>query len=226
MGAGNERQALFDGWSDDYDHTVQDDDGFPFAGYQGTLKTLIRMANAQSTHTILDLGVGTGNLSRLLPTAGDQIWGIDFSNKMLTKAREVLPDSHLLQSDLLNEDWPAVLLQRYDRIISGYTLHEFEDAAKLTILKRLARNHLAPDGLILLADISFADRKAFVQAKHDFRAEWDEDEYYWCAEEMVPALEHAGFEVAYRQTSVCAGIYQCKSVPRKAGKAIFDRWSL
>lgn len=208
----NERQALFDDWSTSYDGAVDGSDGFPFAGYEETLNAVVRWADVQPQHTILDVGIGTGNLSRLLPVAGENIWGLDFSEKMLARAGEVLPDSHLVQADLLTETWSVDLQRSFDRIVSAYTFHEFEDGMKIALLRRMAQVHLTPDGLIVLADISFADRKAFSQAESQYKAAWDEDEYYWCAAEMIPMLEASGFQVDYLQTSVCAGVYKLMCV--------------
>ena len=49
-------------------------------------------------------------------------------------------------------------------------------------------DHLAPDGLILLGDISFPDREALSQVEQRYQAVWDEEETYWCASEMIPKL--------------------------------------
>ncbi len=76
---------------------------------------------------------------------------------MLEKAAEVLPEAHLLQLDLLSVEWPDGIHQPFDRIISGYTFHEFTDKQKLVILKRLVAEHLAEDGVVFIADISFSD---------------------------------------------------------------------
>jgi putative AdoMet-dependent methyltransferase len=211
MNEDNERRDLFDVWSADYDQSVNNSDDFPFAGYQETLSAMVRWAEIQSHYKVLDVGIGTGTLSHLLPIPGEQIWGMDFSQKMLEKASEALPDAHLMQVDLLSETWPLELQQPFDRIVSGYTFHEFNDQTKIALALKLAQHHLAPGGSILLADISFGDQAAFSQNRQHYQDFWDEDEYYWCADRMIPLLERSGFSVAYLQTSFCAGIYRLQT---------------
>lgn len=210
MSENNERQHLFDVWSANYDHSVNDSDAFPFAGYQETLTTLVRWADIQPQYMVLDVGIGTGALSRLLPLAGGQIWGMDFSQKMLDVAGETLHDAHLIQADLLSEVWPEELQMPFDRIVSGYTFHEFDDQTKIDLMLRLAQNHLAPGGSIFLADISFKDKTVFSFVRQRYQEFWDDDEYYWCAAEMIPTLESAGFQVDYQQTSFYAGVYRLR----------------
>ena len=209
MAENQERQALFDRWSAQYDRDVSDGT-FPFMGYDRTLTTLVELGAIENTHSVLDVGIGTGNLAARLPLPPEQIWGLDFSREMLAKAANSLPGSHLFQLDLLTQNWPVEIAQPFDRIVSGYTLHEFPDDTKIAILSRLAREALASDGLILIADISFPDPIIFSAMKDRFVREgsWDEEEYYWCAEEMLARLSDACFKVDYRQISLCSGVYR------------------
>lgn len=161
---------------------------------------------------VLDLGVGTGNLSLYFPVPQEQIWGVDFSEKMLEKARVALPGAHLEQVDLLDRDWLPMMNKPFDRILSAYTFHEFADPDKLALISRLARKSLAPGGLIIIGDISFINLVAFRVAHRHYEGLWDEEEYYWFAEIMLTRLEEAGFVVSYQQISTCAGVYciRCK----------------
>ncbi|MCB2210248.1 class I SAM-dependent methyltransferase [bacterium] len=202
----NEREHLFDRWASYYDDSVTDG-AFPFIGYERTLDALIELADFQPAQRILDLGVGTGNLAKRVPLPAEQIWGADFSTAMLTQAAEALPGSHLHQVDLMADDWPAAIEQPFDRIISGYTFHEFADGDKVRILSRLVEGCLAPEGLILLADIAFTDAAAFEVGHKRFAESWDEEEYYWCAEEMVREISERGFQADFIQTSSCAGVF-------------------
>jgi putative AdoMet-dependent methyltransferase len=208
MAENAKRQALFDRWSMQYDQDVYDGE-FPFIGYDRTLSALSALGEFSDAHHVLDVGIGTGNLAVRLPIPPEQIWGIDFSNEMLSKAAKALPGSHLLQVDLLTKDWPVEIAHPYDRIVSGYTFHEFPDETKVTLLNRLAAELLAPDGKILIADISFPDVTLMEEARTRFVSEgrWDEEEYYWCAETMLAMLSGQGFLADYLQTSPCSGVY-------------------
>ena len=119
------RIALFDGWPEQYDQFTQEDGAFPFDGYENVLDEIARVARAQSGMKNLDLGIGTWNLAAWFVGPGCAIWGIDFSAKMLAKARERPPQAILVQAGLLNA-WPVELDHRFDRIVSAYVLHELD----------------------------------------------------------------------------------------------------
>ncbi|QRN82216.1 class I SAM-dependent methyltransferase [Chloroflexota bacterium] len=203
----NGREALFNHWSQTYQDDVSDGE-FPFIGYEQTLDCLIQAAELQPIHKVLDLGIGTGALGVRLSIPPGQLWGVDFSAAMLDKAAEVLPEAHLLQLDLLSDEWPEEIHQPFNRIISGYTFHEFTDEQKLAVLKSLVADHLADDGVVLIADISFQTQAAFRVGFQRFANQWDDSEFYWCAETMIPQMEVLGLKVQYTQTSDCAGIYK------------------
>lgn len=220
MPENSDREAIFNRWSQSYQEDVSDGK-FPFIGYGQTLDQLIRIADIQQTNLILDLGVGTGALELRLPIPQDQIWGVDFSAAMLARAAGALPKAHLLKADLLSIDWPAEIKQPFDRILSSYTFHEFNSDQKLAILSRLAADCLADDGLILIADISFTIQNDFEAGHLRFADLWDEEEYYWCAETMIPKVKALGLIVNYVQTSDCAGIYK---IQRGADKSIKTKY--
>jgi putative AdoMet-dependent methyltransferase len=201
------RQELFDRWSEYYDQSVLDDMQFPFQGYNSVLSTMVEQAEITADHVVLDVGIGTGNLIRLITLPSEQIWGMDFSDKMLNKARESLPGINLLKIDLLSNDWSEKVMGPFDRILSSYTLHEFHDEIKCSILSKLSEKLSERDSRVIIGDISFPDMASFNKAHQLLKGYWDEDEYYWCAERMIDLLEQQGFYVQYTQVSSCAGVY-------------------
>jgi putative AdoMet-dependent methyltransferase len=206
----NKRQNLFDRWASTYDEDLEGKEAFPFFGYDAVLQSMLTAAELQPGHRVLDVGVGTGNLARRLPIPVDQIWGLDFSAAMLEKARLALPAAHLIQADLVGEDWLAKIEQRFECILSAYTLHEFPDPLKIKILTKLAKNSLKADGAMIIGDISFQHQADYHFVRKKFFDSWDEDEYYWCAEPLAGMLNQAGFSVHYEQISICAGTYQLR----------------
>jgi putative AdoMet-dependent methyltransferase len=106
-----DRVSLFDGWAQHYDRSVQADGDFPFDGYERVLDEVARAARAQPGMAILDLGIGTGNLAARFVSLGCDVWGIDFSAKMLAKVRAKLSQVVLVQAGLLN--LIAVLTESY-----------------------------------------------------------------------------------------------------------------
>jgi putative AdoMet-dependent methyltransferase len=214
MGQTSKRQELFDRWSEYYDRSVLDDMQFPFQGYNTVLSMMIEQADLAPDHVVLDVGIGTGNLTQRIPLPSEQIWGVDFSEKMLEKARESHPGINLLQIDLLSRDWPEKVIGPFDRILSSYTLHEFQDEIKCSILSALSDKLSGADGRVIIGDISFPNQASYSKAHRFLEGRWDEDEYYWCAERMIDLLEGVEFDVEYTQVSFCAGIYVIR--PSKA----------
>ena len=202
------RKELFDTWSQDYDRSVADQTEFPFIGYHAVLDTIVKKAQVEPQHTLLDVGVGTGNLSSRFPIPGSQICGIDFSQRMLEQAQKNLPDATLFRVDLLSPDWPVEMDGPYDRIVSAYTLHEFPDDLKITLLTRLAQDYLNKGGQIWVGDISFPDQNHYDRGRQRFSVLWDDDEFYWCARPAIASFETVGFQVEYWQVSICVGVYQ------------------
>ena len=200
-----DRVQLFDDWAQQYDRSIQADGGFPFDGYEQVLDQVVRTARVQPGTTVLDLGIGTGNLAARFVRLGCDVWGIDFSSEMLAKAHEKLPQAVLVQAGLLN-DWPVELDRRFDRIVSGYVLHEFDLATKVKLLRRLAQRHLADGGRIVIGDIAFPTSQAREQAHRQWVDLWDEEEHYWAADEAVGACKSAGLHVTYKQISSCGGV--------------------
>lgn len=206
------REDLFNKWAKNYDQSVQSAKEYPFDGYNLKLDRVIELADPQKDIKILDLGTGTGNLTERFLPFKVSIWGLDFSTEMLEKAKTKIPKGHFGQANLL-EDWPKNFEQKYDRIVSAYVFHEFSRIDKINLLERLAKKYLHPGGYFVIGDISFPTTESQNKARKIIGTRWDEDEFYWVAEEDIKACEDKGFEVHYEQISSCGGIYLIK--PRR-----------
>lgn len=199
----------FDAWASSYDHDVAANSTFPFAGYEKALDTVVRLAAPMPGMSVLDVGTGTGNLALRFAERGCRLTCTDFSEAMLTKAREKLPEAQFVLQDL-SADWPAQLSQRFDRIVSAYVFHHFDLSRKTSLASDIVAQHLAPGGKLVIADVSFPDEDAM----HTFAAGighlWEE-EPYWLANDSIAALTAAGLRVQYVQVSSCAGVYCVES---------------
>ena len=195
----------FDGWADHYDRSVNTQD-FPFTGYEAVLDKVIELTNAQPGMRVLDLGTGTGNLAVHFDALGCEVWGTDFSPAMLERARLKLPNAHLFQADLRGI-WPPELNQCFDHIVSAYVFHHFEFTLKIQLINKLVDEYIMPDGRLLLADIAFENQAALETVRRAAGDEW-EDEFYWLADETVPALTRANLHAEFFKVSSCGGIFK------------------
>jgi len=195
--------ADFDAWAISYDQDVLRGD-FPFDRYSKVLEFTLRLAEVRPGQSVLDLGIGTGNLSVLFAGQGCRLYGTDFSLPMLEQAQRKLPQAVLFQADL-RQPWPEALDGPFDRIVSAYVFHHFDLTEKVTLLTRLS-TFLAPGGRMVIADLAFDTKLALQAARQAAGSAW-EDEFYWIAEEALPELARAGLNAVFYPVSSYAGVF-------------------
>lgn len=200
---------LFDSWAANYDrslHRDQSADSYPFAGYDEVVAAVVALAQIKPEHEVLDIGAGTGNLTAKLVDQAGEVWGTDFSEKMLIKAREKVPQAHFVRWDM-QDSWPPELPAQFDRIVSTYALHHLDDEAKVLFLTSLATQRRRPNGRLVIGDIAFPDEEAQAACRQAATNTWDESEHYWIASRIIPRLEDVGFIVGYKQISFCGAVF-------------------
>lgn len=198
----------FDLWADGYDRSVglSDEDGtYPFAGYRDLLNTIYNRVLSGTGRTVLDIGFGTGTLTSKLYEQGCQIYGQDFSQRMIELAREKMPGTALYQGDFTQGLVPELRQNKYDAIIATYSLHHLTDEQKVPFLERLLPL-LTEDGCIYIGDVAFDTRAQLEACRANAGDEWDEDELYFVYEELSPFFPALQFE----QLSTCAGLLTLK----------------
>lgn len=198
----------FDLWADDYDNSVglsDEDKTYPFAGYKEILNIIYNRVLAQSGKVVLDIGFGTGALTSKLYENGCDIYGQDFSNRMIELAYEKMPNAKLFQGDfsvgLANE----LAQNRYDAIIATYSLHHLTDRQKIDFLNMLV-TLLRDEGCIYIGDVAFKTRNDMELCKMQMGNEWDDDEIYFVFNELKEHFPQMEFE----QVSYCAGVLYLK----------------
>ena len=194
----------FDLWADGYDRDVglSDDDGsYPFAGYREVLNRIYNRVLTVPGARVLDLGFGTGVLAARLEAAGCEIWGQDFSARMIELARPRLPRAHLYQGDFAQAIAAPVLENRYDFIIATYSIHHLDLDGKVKLLRQL-QGLLAPKGRILIGDVAFEDAPAQERCRRSAGDDWDDEERYCVYDELRSFFPGMTFEAV----SHCAGI--------------------
>lgn len=198
----------FDLWADGYDRSVGlSDEGntYPFAGYREVLNRIYNAVLSRDNAVICDIGFGTGVLTSRLYQRGCEVWGQDFSARMLELARAKMPHAHLFQGDFSHGLVPELRGNAYDFIIAAYSLHHLTDAGKNELIRAL-KPLLKPDGAILIGDVMFQTRADLERCRRTAGDEWDDEEFYFVADELRGAIPGMEFE----PISHCAGIMTVK----------------
>jgi len=195
----------FDHWAATYDAQVALADGFPFEGYAAVLDKILAEAEACPGMHVLDLGAGTGNLTAKFADLGCELWCVDFSLLMLLRTKAKLSGVRCLLADL-RLPLPFSVSRRFDCVISAYTFHHFDLAQKVKLVCDLLRCFVVRGGRLVIGDIAFGDSTAQEHTRETVGERWEE-EYYWIADEAIPALRFVGVEARYFPMSFCNGVF-------------------
>lgn len=198
----------FDVWADGYDESVRladENDAYPFAGYATILKEIYGRVCASGAKAVLDIGFGTGTLAGQLYQKGCDVFGQDFSSRMIQLAQEKMPRAQLYQGDFSLGLVQELKQQRYDAIIATYALHHLTDEQKVAFLQELLPL-LQDNGCIYVGDVAFATRAELEQCKAQAGDDWDASEIYFVYDELKQAFPQLQFE----PVSHCAGLLTLK----------------
>lgn len=194
----------FDLWADNYDKTVQiadDDNTYPFAGYKKILNEIYNGILESYSKNVLDIGFGTGTLTTKLYEQGCNIYGQDFSDKMIELAKNKMPNSKLFKGDFSKGLVEELKQQKYDAIIATYSLHHLNDKDKINFIKELIKL-LHEKAIIYIGDIAFKTREDLEKCKEQSGEHWDNEEIYFVYDEIKKEFVSSEF-IKY---SDCAGI--------------------
>ena len=201
----------FDEWAGTYDQTVaesEEQNEYPFAGYRQMLREIERQIPKEKPSDILDIGFGTGVLTERLYEKGHRIVGIDFSAEMVRTAKAKMPAGIFLQHDFKYGLPKELAASKFDYVISTYALHHLTDTEKVHFMVEILE-HLNPDGMMLMGDISFLNEEAIAACRRRAGIKWDESEHYFVYETLKRVLPAGS---SYRQVSFCAGLLQISRV--------------
>lgn len=198
----------FDVWADGYDESVRladESDAYPFAGYATILKEIYGRVCASGAKAVLDIGFGTGTLAGQLYQQGCDVFGQDFSSRMIQLAQEKMPRAKLYQGDFSLGLVQELKQQRYDAIIATYALHHLTDEQKAAFFQELLPL-LQDNGCIYVGDVAFTTRAQLEQCKAQAGDDWDASEIYFIYDELKQAFPQLRFE----PVSHCAGLLTLK----------------
>lgn len=192
----------FDLWSKEYDKTVklsEEKGEYPFDGYRKTLSRVYSIVRNSKAKKILDIGIGTGILSKKLYDEYYLITGIDFSKNMLDISRKKMEKAVLIEHDFSKGLPIEIKKEKYDAIISTYSFHHIKAENKNEFISSL-KKRLNKNGFIIIGDIAFISRKEHDICREKYIDIWDDDEDYLCFEEIENK------DMIFEKISQCAGV--------------------
>jgi len=156
-------------------------------------KSLVSLLNVRAGEFILDLGCGTGHLTKAIADKGAHAVGIDSSAAMIEQARKQYPGITFLVADAKTFSFP----NHFDAIFSNAALHWILEADQA--VKQIAHS-LKPGGRLIVEmggkgnvlTITNAVRQAIWEVAHvKVETNW----YFPSVSEYTTLLERYGLEV-------------------------------
>ncbi len=198
----------FNRWAEEYEKSLAESgrkNEYPFAGHIRLFEIICEMIlEKEDSHpAVLDIGFGTGVLTKMLYDGGCEVYGQDFSESMIRIAREKMPHAQLYEGDLREGIAEALAGRQYDYIIMTYFTHHLDDRQKIVLLDSLA-GLLKENGKILIGDIAFEDEEDMERCRREAGDRWDEEEIYIVWSRLKEHFPRGSF----RKVSSCAGLLE------------------
>lgn len=199
----------FDRWAKDYDISIEDHAySYPLGGYHKVLSFVQDLIEIEEHTEILDIGIGTGSLTKELYDEGAKIVGLDFSLGMMKKVRERMPLGTFYHHDF-TLSLPEELNNRFFHyIVTSYALHHLNREAKRDLIVLLVKEHLYPAGRFIMADITFESEQALKECKREAGEAWDDEETYSISHHLLHDLEVLNLPMKYTQLTPWSGVLE------------------
>ena len=120
--------------------------------------------------------------------------------------KEKMPEAALYQGDFSKGLAEELKRNRYDAIIATYSLHHLTDGEKAGLIENLLPL-LREGGCLYIGDVAFETRAEMERCSAWIGQEWDDEEYYFAADEWMKLFPQMTFE----KFSFCAGLLSFKS---------------
>jgi len=198
---GREFLDVFEGWADSYDSTVTGHDveyKEVFSRYDDILNDVVQ----KSGLTVLEFGVGTGNLTQKLLNNNKKVYGVEPSKPMREIALEKLHnfDFTIEDGDFIVFNKPTAQI---DTIVSTYAFHHLTDTEKNQAISQYS-NLLEKGGKIVFADTMFENKQEYTMTIYSAKqngfhnlAKDLETEYYTTIPVLREIAKQNGFTVEF-----------------------------
>ena len=182
MNEHNNDNWSFDKWADSYDSDVKSGTEC-FQRYDDVITTVIEAADIHAGSKVLDIGVGTGNLTLRCLNLDAEVLGLDPFKSMLEKAEVKLAGCPNVRLDWCEDPFLSMPCENasFDAIVSTYAFHHVLHKEKPAAVKELFRI-LKPGGVISIGDIMFESAQLETEGMKEFP--WLDDEFYSRIDEL------------------------------------------
>jgi len=172
---------------------------------------IIKLLNPQKNEIILDIGCGTGDLTKKISELSGNVIGIDNSKEMIQSAQKKYPEISFIHTDAKDYQFN----EKFDAIFSNAVLHWIPRA---DIMIRNANRHLKIGGRYV---VEFGGKGCNYSIINTLKEQLDKDKldypsvesmlYYPSISQYSDLLENNGFEVNFavlfdRPTELKGGI--------------------
>jgi len=196
-----------DNWAADYDEHVANERHPIRSGYSELLDWVILQAAIDSRKEVLELGSGSGNLSKRIKQC-KRILCVDVSAEMETLSApktEHLDTRTFIKSDILE------IFERdigsFDVVVSSYTIHHLTDKEKKQLFSHIWQV-LRSGGIAVFGDLMFENESAKNSILQSFRSSAYKDvaddieaEFFWDIERAIRHLQSLGFDTEIKKFS-------------------------
>lgn len=202
------RKELFDQWSRGYNNSVlksEKEGTYPFAGYSEVKYSIIDTISKTQKVKVLEMGVGTGEITKPLYDLGHDITGVDLSSKMIEISK-----SHMEKAAFILADFCNALNQisnKFDFVVFSYSIHHLTYNDQIELLVKL-NDYLNEDGVIIIGDVSTFTIEDMNQLQNKYAAIWDDEEYYPILKKYQLSRLADIYKLSYVQINDVAGVYK------------------
>jgi SAM-dependent methyltransferase len=126
---------------------------FVHRGHREVFEVLLALLNLQAGETVVELGCGTGTLTKHFVARGFDYWGLDLDPSRIAAARRLAPQAHLLVHDAL--DIRRAPLPAFRRAVIHGMLHHRDDEFCRGVIDGVLSLH--PEMVLVLTEPYFPD---------------------------------------------------------------------
>ena len=176
----------FNSWADSYDEDVKVDRGALkiYENYNKVLNKVYEKSTITGENiSVLDIGVGTGNLAEKFLENNYRVVGIDQSREMLRVAKHKYPNLKVRLGEFLKIPFNDKV---FDIIVSTYAFHHLNSEEKSLAIKEMIRV-LKDNGKIVIGDLMFKNRveeEWVLKELTEVQVDEIKDEYYSYIDEL------------------------------------------